>query len=440
MNLREQIISEAKALQGQLQRLQIGASIDPKRCTPGGDQLAFFGLKLHGKTTAADVAKVLPELMRAISQCRRKRTHLRLDDILLRLEAEHPAKQPLQWLPSIMRRTKPHSAALGIAHHDGEQPVIVSLEDVPQILVAGETGSGKTVLLRNLLTSLAYSTAPADLRMVLVDPKNEDLRPYANLPHVLRFAGTQDAVASALGYVAAEVQARIADPSHKPYRLLLIVDELAQLTQLDGAIKTLGNIMSIGRSKLVNAIVCTQQPTEEGGMGSMMKANVPLRLIGAVSAGQSYTATRRKNAGADMLPGNGAFLFIKGLELYRFQSYFMDSLDERHAVAMIGQKWGTVLEPVTEPTEILQVYNQPVTTSEPVTESLVTSSITTFPLQEKRPLTEHEAAAVRRLAADGMSKNGLCNHVYGGKNGQYVTWINDALKDDGKVIKLRRAS
>lgn len=439
MNLKEQIMNDAKALQSQLQRLQIGASIDPKRCTPGGDQLAFFGLKLHGKTTAADVAKALPELMRAISQSRHKRTYLRLDDMMLRLEAEHPARKPLQWLPSIMRGTKPHSAALGIAHHDGEQPVIVSLADIPQILVAGETGSGKTVLLRNFITSLAYSTSPDDLKMVLIDPKNEDLRPYATLPHVVRFAGTQDAVAAALDYVAAEVQARIANPSRKPYRLLLIVDELAQLTQINGAIKTLGSIMSIGRSKLINCVVCTQQPTEEGGMGSMMKANVPLRLIGAVSAGQSYTATRRKNAGADMLPGNGAFLFIKGLELYRFQSYFMDSLDERHAVAMVAQKWDA---PVQPPTELLPEVAPPCTTHAPVLAPPVAPIGCQFPLSEKRALTDQEAAAMRRLAAGGMSKNGLCTHVYGAKSARYMEWINAALggDDDGKVIKLRRSA
>ena len=439
MNLKEQIISDAKALQAQLQRLQIGASIDPKRCTPGGDQLAFFGLKLHGKTTAADVAKALPELMRAISQSRRKRTHLRLDDIMLRLEAEHPARKPLQWLPSIMRRCKPHSAALGISHHDGEQVVSVSFEDIPQILVAGETGSGKTVLMRNLIASLAYATPPDELKMVLVDPKNEDLRPYARLPHVVRFAGTQDAVAAALDYVAAEVQARIADPSRKPYRLLLIVDELAQLMQINGAIKTLGNIMSIGRSKLINCVVATQSPTEEGGAGSMMKANVPLRLIGAVSAGQSYTATRRKNAGADMLPGNGAFLFIKGLELYRFQSYFMDSQDERHAVAMVGQKWDA---PVQAPTELLPEVAPPCTTHAPVLAPPVAPIECQFPLSEKRALTDQEAAAVRRLAADGMSKNWLCTHVYGAKSARYMEWINAALggDDDGKVIKLRRSA
>jgi hypothetical protein len=166
-------------------------------------------------------------------------------------------------------------------------------------------------------------------------------------------------------------------------------------------------------------------------MGSMMKANVPLRLIGAVSAGQSYTATRRKNAGADMLPGNGAFLFIKGLELYRFQSYFMDSTDEHHAVAMIGQRWNAEpvepVEPVQGRTAVSLVYEPHEPHREPV-----------FPLLDKRPLTDKEAAAVRRMAADGASKSELCRLVYSAKSGRYLEWINEALQDDGKIIRLKR--
>jgi energy-coupling factor transporter ATP-binding protein EcfA2 len=440
----------------ELQRLGLEAGIDPRRCNPGGEQLAFYGVALRGKTKAADVAKVLPELVRAISRSRRKRTHLRFDDILLRLEAEHPTKRPLEWLPSTMRQTKPHSATLGVSHYDGERPVSFSFDDVPQVLVAGETGSGKTVLVRNLITSLCYATSPDELRLVLVDPKNEDLRPFAELPHCLLFAGRQNEVETAIQRVAAEVQARIDSPSRKPYRLLLVVDELAQLTNINGAIKQLGDIMSIGRSKLVNAVVCTQQPTEEGGMGSMMKANVPLRLIGAVSAGQSYTATRRKGAGADMLPGNGSFLFIKGLDLYRFQSYFMSGLDEQNAIAMVQQRWGIAQrEPVTPLVTAASVtgyatgYGASHTSDNGA--GAVTSDGNQFPIREGRPLTPQEAATVRAMAASGdydwrgeLSINRLCEAVYGSKGRERPEWIKAALndsprRDDGKVIKLRKA-
>lgn len=442
MDTRTQVIQDAKALHGELQRLGVDAGIDPKRCVPGGNQLAFYGLRLRGKARAADVAKVLPELERTISRSRRSRTHLRFDEMLLRFEAEHPDKQPLQWLPSIMRRTRPNSAALGVSYHDGEQVASFSFDDVPQVLVAGETGSGKTVLVRNILTSLCYATSPDELRIVLVDPKNEDLLPYRELPHTLLFAGLPADVATAIERVTAEVQARVADPNRKPFRLLLVVDELAQLTNINGAIKQLGDIMSIGRSKLVNCLVCTQQPTEEGGMGSMMKANVPLRLIGAVSAGQSYTATRRKGAGADMLPGNGAFLFIKGMELYRFQSYFMDGQDERHAVAMVRQKWGSTGSTTTRPDSVSTRVVEPVV--ERIVERSVEPVVELARPQPMRDEIDDIAGQIRELVAEGASKNAMCKAVFGRPfAGSYATKIDAAIErvkatGNSKIIKLRK--
>lgn len=445
MNVREQVIKDARALNDQLRRLGVGASIDPRRCNPGGDQLAFYGIKLHGKTRAADIAndKIMPELVRAISQSRGKRTHLRFDDISLRLEAEHPTRQPLQWLPSIMRRTRPHEAALGISHHDGEQTITVSLEAIPQLLVAGETGSGKTVLLRNFITSLCYATSPDDLRIVLVDPKNEDLAPYARLPHVIMFAGTPDAVGNAINLVAAEINQRTVNPNGKRFRLLLVIDELATLVELPGVIKTLGGIMGIGRSKMVNCLIATQQPTEQGGMGSMMKANVPLRLIGAVSAGQSYTATRRRGAGADMLPGNGAFLFIKGLELFRFQCFFLDGQSERHAVAMIGQKWGSTTSSSTTRTDSPSTGVAPVSRT-PVVEEKVEAAPPT-PVRVVRDEIDEIANQIRQLWLEQASKNAMCKHVFGrpyaGSYAAKIAAAIDRLQAEGtenKIIKLRR--
>jgi FtsK/SpoIIIE family len=442
LSLRQQIIKDAKLLNAELRRMEIAASIDPRRCTPGGNQLAFYGVKLHGKTKAVDVAKVVAELSRVISQSRRKRTYLRFDEMTLRLETEHPERQPLQWSPRIMERCQPHTAALGISHYDGEQKVIVSLNDVPQILVAGETGSGKTVLLRNLITSVAYGTSPTELRMILIDPKNEDLRPYALLPHVELFAGKPEDIETAIARVEQEIVKRSDDHARKPYRLLVVIDELAWAIEGKDMQRRVGRIMGIGRSKLINVVACTQQPTEEGGMGAMMKANVPLRLVGAVSNGQSYTATRRKNAQADMLPPKcGAFLYIAGLDMYRFHTFLMDDDAERRAVALICDKWGvTVLEPVLRKMENSLVVEPLRTTVEPVLAGSRTTVEPLFPLTEKRPLTDREASEARRLAASGTSKSELCRIVYGSKNGQYLEWVTTALvaQNDSKIIQLRK--
>ncbi len=482
MSLREQIINDAKALHNELQRLEIGAVIDKKRCVPGGEQLAFYGVRLIGKTPASSVTKALPDLMRALTRSRKARTNVRFDEVLLRLEAEHPRRKALDWMRSVMSDGAPHSATLGKAYQDGEYMVGFSFDEVPQVLVAGETGSGKTVLLRNLITSLCFRTSPRDLRIILVDPKNEDLRPYANLPHVIAFAGRTDEITAAVDYVSNEVQRRIDDPSRKPYRLMLIVDELAQLTQIDGAIKKLGSIMSIGRSKLINAVVCTQQPTEEGGMGSMMKANVPLRLIGPVSAGQSYTATRRKNAGADMLPTKqGAFLFIHGQDMYRFNTFLLTDGDERRASAIIGDRWShvavdridlvqgkkpkrLVVAPVVDDEfgDLPPVATGGGTggdwlyTSENAADDLPVATggdnrSAFFPIKSGRALTAVERDALRRMAASGdydwrgePSISALCREVYGCKDGDRLQWVREALADapapDKKIIQLRRAS
>jgi len=449
MDLMQQIIQDAKLIHNELQRLGIEAKINKSRCNPGGNQLAFYGVDLLGKTRAADIAKVVNELSRVISRSRRKRTYLRFDEMLLRLEAEHPERKPLHWSPRIMERCKPHTAALGMSHYDGERTVTVSLDDIPQILVAGETGSGKTVLLRNFITSVAANTSPDDLRMILIDPKNEDLRPYAELPHVELFAGKPDAIACAIERVEEEIARRSDDHAAKPYRLLVIIDELAWAIEGKDAQRRLGRIMGIGRSKKINVVACTQQPTEEGGMGAMMKANVPMRLVGAVSAGQSYTATRRKNAQADMLPPkSGAFLFIAGLDMYRFHTYLMDDDDERRAVALIQQRWGNTVPVVAPSGTPLAQYTQ----RDEIDDIVDLIRPLWLECASKRAMSMHALgrpyggshaakidAAIGRLGASASASKSATTGATSSSHTSERSVGANSSSTDGKIIKMHRA-
>lgn len=457
MDLYQQLRNDIHHINHEFARLRVQAKITTKRTRIGGAQLVYYGLTLGGHTRVAEIEKMLPDLNRVFSRSRRTRSALRLDAVTMCLEAEHPAPTPLFWSPRLMERTAAHTMTLGMSYHDGDRAERIAFADYPHALVAGETNSGKTGLIRNMLTSLAYSTSPDELRVILVDLKNEDLVPFQRLPHTMTFAGTRDAAEQAIRWVWQQKEDRVAHPDRKPYRILLVIDELAQLAAIKGIMDLLGDIMSIGRSKLINVIVATQSPTEDGGMGGLMKANLPLRLIGKVSDGQSYTATRRKNAGADLLPGKGSFLKIAGPDLYRFQSFKMEDDDAKRAIALINQQWraqkaAPVLEPVLEPHAHTLVVEPLRTILEPVLEPLRTGSRTVpepsrtaaaprFPLTEKRGLTPIEADEVRRLY-ETMSKSELCRLVYGSKNGQYMDWLNEALNAnpssaDHKIIRLR---
>ncbi|MEZ4614074.1 MAG: FtsK/SpoIIIE domain-containing protein [Caldilineaceae bacterium] len=327
------------------------------------------------------------------------------------------------------------------------------------------------VLLQTMLLSLCAGTSPDDLKLVLVDLKNEDLVPFECLPHVLTFAGTREAAVSAIQGVVEEKDRRIKQRGYKPYRLVLVIDEMAQLAGDNEVKGMLGDLASIGRSKAINLIGATQHPTDKGGLGTLLKANFPVRLVGMVAPGQSYIATGRPQTHADLLPGKGAFLRCQGPDVYRFQSFYIEPGEvEGMARHIARDAWGRVREPqqatgrgkVEAVTHIggkrLRASPEPLepvlgneagslvvepqrTASEPVLEPFQNRPEPFVePLEDKRPLTKAEAIQAQELYQTGLSKTALCKRVYGSKNGQYMDWINEALDavDDGKIISLKR--
>ncbi len=389
----------------------------------------------------------------------------------LALEVPHPSPLPLQWSPRKVTTTPVHSMLIGRSYVNGPKNEYISFDDAPHTLIAGITGAGKSVLLQTMLLSLCAGTSPDDLRLVLVDLKNEDLVPFECLPHVQTFAGTREAALEAIESVVVEKDRRVKRRGYKPYRLVLVIDEMAQLANDKMAREMLGDLASIGRSKAINLIGATQSPTKAGGLGSLLKANFPVRLVGMVAPGQSYVATGRPQTHADLLPGKGAFLRCEGPDLYRFQSYFIGAGEVEGMAKFIAKDiWQSVRTPepatgrgkVEAVTQIggktLRTFSEPIepvlgaaagslvvephrTGVEPVPEPVQNRSEPFVePLEDKRSLTAKEALCVQELYQTGLSKTALCKRVYGSKNGQYMEWINQALDavDDGKVIRLRK--
>ena len=308
--------------------------------------------------TIQQIEQRMADITQAVSNHRGVYTPVLLDYAPLALQVPHPSPKPLRWDVGQIGQLSPHTMALGrsFSHAAGSKLEAVSFDESPHMLVAGTTGAGKSVLMRSMITSLCANTSPEQLQIVLVDLKNEDMIPFARWPHVARFCRTAEEAIQGILQVQAEKAHRIEHPEHKPYRLVLWIDELAQLAGDKGAVEMLGDLASIGRSKLINLVAATQSPTEQGGMGAMMRSNFTLRLVGQVAPGESYSATRRKKLYADLLPGKGSFLRIEGAEVRRFQSFLITDGDIGRAGQALGPHAShrvSPLPPALEPADKL---------------------------------------------------------------------------------------
>lgn len=210
-----------------------------------------------------------------------------------------------------------YMTVLGIAA-DGV-PLCWSLKSpsTPHAMVAGTTGSGKTVLLRSIILGLAISTHEANLKMILIDPKASDgvgaFNALWSLPHLSRpVIWTQDEAIEALQSTIRLMEREQA--AARPFRVLIVVDELFDLLasgpRSDEVVALLQRLLQRGREAGIHLLLSTQKPTSDV-LGPLMKANVPLRICGAVtSATDSRVATGIAGAGAERLGDVGEFICV----------------------------------------------------------------------------------------------------------------------------------
>jgi energy-coupling factor transporter ATP-binding protein EcfA2 len=394
------------------------------------------------------VTKLAPELSEALSALRHKRTPVRLRSMPQALEVDHPAPAPLPW--SRARVLLRHDVMLtGRNYSDGEpRDDTLSLDDSPHVLIAGTTGSGKSTLLRMMVATLALNTDPDMLRLYLVDLKNEDLLPLMRLPHVEATAVTPEQARKMVREVQALKNERVLEGKTKGPRVVLVIDELAQLADA-GALDALGDVLSIGRSKRINVICATQKPTVEV-VGKLGKANLTTRFVGKVTtSNEAVTAAGRGETFAHLLPGKGAFLRIEGANVTRLQAYWLDDNGTAELVKAARQRWGerdgvvsdravqavtrVVLPEVAEP--VITGYNQGIAVDWPVPGQnmppAVTGAPVTFPLPRNRPPSQAEVLALRQLYAETRSKNEVLRVAYGAKNGLLLGYVNQALSEGG---------
>lgn len=403
----------------------VQAATSPARTLVAGSSFVAYGLRTGAAQRISDVQRLLPELSERLSAARRCPTPVRLREMPLALEVAHPSPKPLDWRGAIMRVGAGRMVAGRIYGAASAHDLVIDLAARPHILIAGTTGSGKSTMLRMMLASLAFNADPELLRLALVDLKNEDLVPFADLPHVELAAWLADEARRVVATVHDELQRRVQAGVGEWPRLVLVIDELAQLDQ--AALDLLSAILAIGRSKRIHVIAATQHPTVRL-IGD--KANYSVRLVGQVMDAQTAAlATGRKQSGAELLPGAGAFLYVDGAQLDRLQAYNLGADAAVGLVRVIDEKWcdapvrtgAPLVEPPTAP---------PISVPPPVRTGV------SFPLPRRAP-TPGEAAAIRQMRAQYASLNQLIVAVYGSKSSDTHRWVAAALKDEEPAPILR---
>ena len=207
-------------------------------------------------------------------------------------------------------------------------PMVADLAKMPHLLVAGQTGSGKSVAINAFMLSLIYQNSPNTLRMILVDPKRVELLPYNGIPHLLTpVINDPEKTVSALKWAVSEMTRRYiecgklkvrniaeynekAEESEKLPFIVIVIDELADLMMVSGkeVEACIVRLAQMARAVGIHLIVATQRPSVDVITG-LIKANMPTRLAFRVASGVD-SKTILDGVGAEDLLGQGDMLFI----------------------------------------------------------------------------------------------------------------------------------
>ncbi len=337
---RAQLQMLAKEIEGHLLDYNIRVRVVAIR---PGPIVTRFELQPEAGTKASRISALSRDLARSLSV-----TSVRVVEVIpgksvIGLELPNTKREVVRLREVLDSRNYLNSSStlsLGLGKDIAGHPVVVDLAKMPHLLVAGTTGSGKSVGLNTMILSLVYKTKPEDLRLIMIDPKMLELAIYADIPHLLTPVVTdmKDA-ANALRWCVMEMERRyklmanagvrnIANYNMKvksqkvqmnlldevaekplPY-IVVIADEFADLIMVAGKKieQLIARIAQKARAAGIHLILATQRPSVDVITG-LIKANIPTRISFQVSS-KIDSRTILDQGGAEQLLGYGDMLYL----------------------------------------------------------------------------------------------------------------------------------
>ncbi|MGX1899814.1 DNA translocase FtsK [Thermolongibacillus altinsuensis] len=261
---------------------------------------------------------------------------------------------------AFQRSSSPLTVALGL--DISGKPIVTDLKKMPHGLIAGATGSGKSVCINAMLISLLYKAAPHEVKLLLIDPKMVELAPYNHIPHLVSPVITDvKAATAALKWAVEEMERRyelfvhagVRDITkynelvqktqkrehHLPY-IVIVIDELADLMMVAPADieEAICRIAQKARACGIHLLVATQRPSVDVITG-LIKANIPTRIAFSVSS-QIDSRTIIDTNGAEKLLGRGDMLFLENgtAKPIRLQGNFVSDEEIERVVSHVRKQ------------------------------------------------------------------------------------------------------
>lgn len=250
--------------------------------------------------------------------------------------------------------------AMGLGKDVAGRIIIGDIGKMPHLLIAGSTGSGKSVCVNTLITSIMYKAKPDEVKLMLIDPKVVELANYNGIPHLLVPVVTDPKkAANALGWAVSEMNRRYKlfaenqvkdvssynEKSDDPLpKIVIIIDELADLMMVSAndVEDHICRLAQMARAAGMHLIVATQRPSVDVITG-VIKANIPSRIAFAVSS-QTDSRTIIDMGGAEKLLGKGDMLFypLGAAKPMRLQGAFISEAESENIIEYVKKEAGEI--------------------------------------------------------------------------------------------------